>query len=247
VTTWRDMAVKAASFGVVAAWAVACAWLLAQGRYTAFLAPMLWPLLAAAVVMLLLMLGAMAGMRPGGASPWSRLVTLGWVALPLAYLTAAPATGLDSYALVARGSDPLASVSVATGPQRDAAVNHDDEDENAPPAEVSLLHLLIDMQRYEGRRVSAIGMVHRDARTSQYSTADHFVLFRFVVACCAADASPVGAMVRVADAELYEANTWVRITGRVELVPIGLDRGPCIVADEIVPIDPPFDLYLSPW
>ncbi len=245
--TWHDKVVRVAAFAVVAAWAGACVWLLAHGRYTAFLSAKLWPLLAAAIAMLILMLGAMAGQRGRVGSWGGRLVTLGWVALPLGYLAVAPATGLDSYALAARGVDPLAAVTVAAAPVEDATVSPSSpvavDAEASEAVEVSLLHLLLDMHLHEGKRVAAIGMVHEDDRHPPGT----FVMFRFVVACCAADASPVGAMVRTTDVPLPQANKWVRVVGRVEIVPIGQDRGPCIVADSVVPIEPPRELYLSPW
>jgi uncharacterized membrane protein YcgQ (UPF0703/DUF1980 family) len=50
-------------------------------------------------------------------------------------------------------------------------------------------------------------------------------LYRLLVSCCAADAQPVGLVVRVASLEGIEQNRWYRTRGIVEMVEVEGQHG----------------------
>jgi uncharacterized repeat protein (TIGR03943 family) len=104
---------------LVLAWLIAFASLWQSGRYTAFLAPNLWPILAMAVVLLaLFLLGLLLSRRGGGGSMTQRWLQAGVLLLPLAYIVfVVPPEGLTSYAFATRSLE-LQSL-ISTGQQVD--------------------------------------------------------------------------------------------------------------------------------
>jgi uncharacterized repeat protein (TIGR03943 family) len=104
---------------LVLAWLIAFASLWLGGRYTEFLAPNLWPILAMAVVLLsLFLLGLLLSRRGGGGSMTQRWLQAGVLLLPLAYIVfVVPPEGLTSYAFATRSLE-LQSL-ISTGQQVD--------------------------------------------------------------------------------------------------------------------------------
>jgi uncharacterized repeat protein (TIGR03943 family) len=88
-----------------------------------------------------------------------------------------------------------------------------------------------------GERVSFIGFVTRYADTD----ADEFLLTRYVVTCCVADATV--AQVRVVNVTpgAFEDNEWVEVTGTI--YPVG--REVIVAADGIEAVERPDRPYLS--
>jgi uncharacterized membrane protein YcgQ (UPF0703/DUF1980 family) len=72
--------------------------------------------------------------------------------------------------------------------------------------------------------------------------ADEFMLTRFVITCCVADA--IAAQVRVVDAPpgRFSPDDWVRVTG--QMYPLG--REIIVVASEVQGVDKPKHPYLYP-
>jgi len=108
--------------------------------------------------------------------------------------------------------------------------------------QVTLLDILQDFKAYEGRKITTLGMVYRDETVPP----GHFLVFRFMIICCAADAMPAGALVFGGEADSLEQDTWVSVEGVLGLKQVGDLIFPLIQADRITRIDPPKDPYLFP-
>lgn len=89
-----------------------------------------------------------------------------------------------------------------------------------------------------GDQVSFIGIVNRHGDTS----ADEFILTRFIVTCCIADATV--AAVRVVDVTpgLFADGEWVQVDGA--FYPVGSDM--IVAADAIKEVPQPHNPYLTP-
>ena len=91
-----------------------------------------------------------------------------------------------------------------------------------------------------GQRADVIGFVYRDARFG----ADEFMVARFTVSCCVADAAPVGLVVRWPDGAALPTDQWVEVQGRFE---VGVFNGrsmPILVAETITKTKQPPQPYL---
>ena len=217
-------------------WAAALVGLLSTARYQAFLRPGFWALLLWAVAILVLLAGALLSSGPSlhGMSRMPALwVRLGVLMLPLIYVLAAQEQPLGSHALGKRFFEPRYMERFAAGGRGSI------EGENP---QVTLLEMLENFKAYEGRKITTLGMVHRDDTVP----AGHFLLFRFIIVCCAADAMPAGALVFHEEADSFEQDAWVSAEGVLGLKQVGDLIFPLIQADRITRIDPPKDPYLFP-
>jgi uncharacterized repeat protein (TIGR03943 family) len=175
------------------------------------------------------------GMQVG----WSALAVL---ALPVA-LGMAPEQPLGSAALgnreVAVASLPPTALTSKTGRRvtRVAA---------AEPAARSMLdwlvefHVADDPKRFAGQGAQITGFVHRDVHLGP----DQVQLSRFLLSCCVADAMPIGIVVQAPELAAVPDDQWLTVAGRFAVGEIGGERMPVLVADEVVPIEPPPVPYL---
>jgi uncharacterized repeat protein (TIGR03943 family) len=89
-----------------------------------------------------------------------------------------------------------------------------------------------------GTRVSFVGFVAlRDGMP-----ADEFMLTRFIISCCVADALTVQVRVIGAPPGKFHKDRWVRVTGT--MYPLG--REVVVDASEVVPVERPAHPYLNP-
>lgn len=63
-----------------------------------------------------------------------------------------------------------------------------------------------------GKKIELTGFVYREEKM----TANQFVVGRFAVSCCSADASPYGVMIDFPTAQNYQKDTWVKVTGTIQ-------------------------------
>lgn len=114
-----------------------------------------------------------------------------------------------------------------------------------PPEDRNLLDWLRvfgnspDLTEFEGQDISVIGFIYRDAR---FRETDQFMVVRFTLSCCVADARPLGLVVQ-SSATLTQ-DTWVKVTGKVSIQTVdGVDT-PVIMADSIEVTAEPEQPYL---
>lgn len=222
--------------GVFLAWAGAYVWLLMGRHYQMFLRPGFWVLLLLALGIILVFLAAVI-IRPGHAEHVTQSAALwiktGLLLLPLFYLLAAQDETLKSHAFKTRST----AQSFPFEPGSAKVPN-----ETRKEGELTLLEILADFDKYKGKRVITKGMVFRDDTVPE----KHFVVFRFVIVCCAADAMPAGILLAHTHADSFEEDSWVRVEGTIGLKKVEDVDYPYMEAENIVAIDPLKNPYLYP-
>lgn len=177
----------------------------------------------------------------GSARAW---VGIGITALPLVLGVLAPSEPLGSAAVDDTLANSLSQVQVAPGAPLDIA-----------PEERTLLDWLQtiqaarDLRTLEGQRATLEGFVYRGAGQTG---PEQFMVARFVVSCCVADAQAIGLTIAAeaagAEAAALREDDWVRVRGAFRVRE--LDSAPALVlvadADGITPIDRPAHPYLYP-
>lgn len=91
-----------------------------------------------------------------------------------------------------------------------------------------------------GESVDVIGFVYRDPRLPD----GQFMISRFTLTCCVADAFAVGMVVDSSDAATYAENTWVRVQGTLGLSAVESQVIPRIKVDKIQVVSEPAQPYL---
>ncbi len=96
--------------------------------------------------------------------------------------------------------------------------------------------------QFNGTPVDVIGFVYREPIHPE----NGFMLARFTMSCCVADAFPIGMPVIAADVGEYAAGDWLRLQGELKASTFGADILPVVFADSIERIDEPRQPYLYP-
>lgn len=234
--------VRLARAGLLLGLALMIVKLLLTGQMAMYMSPTLNPLTALAAVLL-------AGMGVlelrGGARPHSdgagvdRLLTFGLVALPLLLGMFMTPRALGASAI---GGQTASSVVLAFAPQ-DSPISVAPSSQPIQDIADLLAFLRRSGEGGIGQPVHAIGLVARSADLPP----DEFVLLRYTIVHCVADARPIGLL--VASSAPGEADwgpdQWVAIDGSLDSREHNGDRLVTIVADRIVPADEPSNPYLS--
>lgn len=87
----------------------------------------------------------------------------------------------------------------------------------------------------EGQSVQLTGFIYRDDRFPD----DSFVVGRFIVSCCVADASALGIVVQWPKANMVPIDQWVTVNGRFQTDEFLGQTLPILVADLVEPTDIP--------
>lgn len=93
---------------------------------------------------------------------------------------------------------------------------------------------------FNGDEASVVGFVYRDERFN----GETFMVSRFTVSCCVADAAPVGLIVSTPQAPELADDAWVEVTGRFAAREFNGRLMPVLIADTITPTEPPSQPYL---
>lgn len=114
------------------------------------------------------------------------------------------------------------------------------------PTERNVLHWLrafnqaADPNQYAGQPAELIGFVYHDPRLP----AGQFLLGRFTLTCCVADAAAIGVIVEWPQAAGLPTNAWVRVTGTVQVGQLDGARIPLVKADALEAVPEPAQPYL---
>lgn len=218
----------------LAVWAGLFWFLLVSGRTSLYLSSRTaWVVPVGAILLTLAASGRLATARTEKPPPLGHRTAwgVGFVLLPVAAILALPPAALGSYAASRRS---LAPGFVTTAPDL------------ASGGQVTLASVAAagwsedarrSLVRRAGSRVSFEGIVAR--RDGQ--AADEFMLTRFIVSCCVADALSVQVRVVGAPPGRFDEDQWVRVSGA--FYPVG--REVVVDASEIEPIPQPDDPYLN--
>jgi putative membrane protein len=99
-----------------------------------------------------------------------------------------------------------------------------------------------DLSSYLGTEANVIGFVYHDPRLE----GDRFMISRFVITCCVADAFAIGMAVDWPDSIDLADDTWVNVKGTVDVLTVDGQQVPLIHAQSIVPTQAPEQPYLYP-
>ena len=97
-----------------------------------------------------------------------------------------------------------------------------------------------DLSRFAGQSARVRGFVYRDERFP----AGTFMVSRFLLSCCAADAAPIGLAVRWPDADFLDDDAWVWVSGEFSVETFLGERMPVLVGAEVTAADQPPQPYL---
>lgn len=170
--------------------------------------------------------------RPAGRPFWG----LWLLALPLLVGLLAPARPLGASALANRGINTGAGLS-AQGGAYDAR--------SIPPPQRSALdwaRLFHEGSPPLGEAADVVGFVFHDGRLPP----EYFVVGRFSITCCVADAVGLGMVVAWPDAASLPDNLWVRVRGPVFEYRLDGRSLPLIEAQQVELVPEPAQPYLFP-
>ena len=170
------------------------------------------------------------------ALPRSALVIL---SLPLIIGLIAPEKPLSSASLSTRGVSLNAPVSISQQSTDSLAVEQDDR---TILDWVKLFNYESDPSAYIGENVNVIGFIYHDPRLPE----GEFMVSRFIITCCVADAFAVGMTVDWPQEMHFEDNTWINVQGTLDVMQIGSQTVPLIHATVIEPVSAPEQPYLYP-
>jgi uncharacterized repeat protein (TIGR03943 family) len=100
-----------------------------------------------------------------------------------------------------------------------------------------------DPAAFAGKEATVTGFVYRDDR---FAT-NEMMVSRFIVSCCAADAAPIGLIVRAENSADFADDAWIEVTGVFEPGRLDGEAVPILIADTITPVDVPEQPYLYPY
>jgi putative membrane protein len=143
------------------------------------------------------------------------------------------------------GAGAIGNREVDIGTLSSVAAPGTNENMGLVAGEKNIMDWLNDFQRQElstfvGQEARVIGFVYRDERF----TADTFMIGRFVLSCCVADAAPIGLVVQTADAAQFQNDQWVDVTGHFILGTFAGVEMPVLLTDTIIETEPPAQPYL---
>lgn len=93
---------------------------------------------------------------------------------------------------------------------------------------------------FEGKRLEIGGFVTREKGLNN----KQFILSRFLLSCCSADALPYGIIVEADQAKKYKNNTWLEIAGTIKLVNYKGQQQLALVPERISPLKKPASPYI---
>jgi putative membrane protein len=94
----------------------------------------------------------------------------------------------------------------------------------------------------DGQPADVTGFVYHDNRLGK----EQFLVGRFSIACCVADATALGMVVDWPEAAALPDNQWVRVRGPVHLIQLDGKTLPAIAGESVEPVPEPEQPYLFP-
>jgi uncharacterized repeat protein (TIGR03943 family) len=178
-----------------------------------------------------------AGHQHGNLS-WAGLLL---VALPVILGLSVPPKPLGAAAMSNREIS-VGSVTSATSPKTSQVISR-------PASEKNVLDWLIDFRlaqnpaAFADQEAKVIGFVYRDERFGS----DQFMVSRFAISCCAADAAPLGLVVNWPETSGLASDQWVEVSGRFQPGEFSGEQMPILIADKVTTTEVPAQPYLYPY
>lgn len=168
--------------------------------------------------------------------PWKALLLL---AVPFLLGVFVPARPLSSSSLSTRGMSLSAPFSIE---QQKVSSMDVIQDEKTILDWIKVFNYATDETFYLKKSVNVIGFVYHDPRL----LSDQFMISRFVITCCAADAFAIGMAVHWPESANLVDNSWVNVKGTFDVLTIDGEKVPLIRAQSVDPIEAPELPYLYP-
>lgn len=163
-----------------------------------------------------------------------------WIMLiPLLIGILIPAKPLDSSAVSAKG---LTTSSALISTDSSSRLLETESEQRNILDWVKLFYFEADLNPFIGQQASVVGFVYHSEDLPQ----GQFLVSRFILSCCAADGYAVGMIVESSEAESFEQDTWVKVTGPVDVVSFNERSSPLIRAETIEVVPQPEQPYLYP-
>lgn len=165
---------------------------------------------------------------------------LAWLLVPLAFGLLIPARSLGASSLANRGVQLSAPFQVQSTSGTAAL--------ETPSGNRTVLDWIRafseagDPQSLANEPVDVIGFVYHDPRLQT----GQFLLGRYTVACCIADAAAIGIVIHWPDSGAMQTNSWVRVKGSLQVGQLDGKKVPVVQADQVIPIQEPDQPYLFP-
>jgi putative membrane protein len=169
---------------------------------------------------------------PASANLWFMLV-------PLLIGVLIPSRPLNSSALDAKGFNT--SAPLVSGDSSAQLFETDSEERNILDW-LKLFNYERDVSKFYGQKASVIGFVYFDKALNK----NQFLVSRFIVACCSADAYALGMAVNWGEAAVLKQDSWVLVKGTVNSVTLNGVVVPLIEADSVQSVPEPEQPYLFP-
>jgi len=174
------------------------------------------------------------------APSWLRLMV---VAIPLLIGIIVPAKPLGASAIqtsgISGGASTLGNLSGSSAASAFAA----DPSKRTVLDWVRAFSSSSNISEFTGQQADLIGFVYRDIR---FDNKPEFMVARFAISCCVADASAMGVTVQNSTATNFKADSWVRVTGKITIDNSSGSPVPVLLADKIEPVSQPEHPYLYP-
>lgn len=100
-----------------------------------------------------------------------------------------------------------------------------------------------DTTEFTGQKADLIGFVYRDLRFDEKT---QFMVARFAISCCVADANALGVIVQTKNAAEWQPDNWVRVKGKFQVQTIDNRQTPVLFAESIEAVKQPEHPYLYP-
>ncbi|MBL8094818.1 MAG: TIGR03943 family protein [Anaerolineales bacterium] len=168
----------------------------------------------------------------------SRVWRTAALAVPLVIGLAVPARPLGASAIDTRGLNAGAPIAASGDAQRLQIA----PEQRTILDWVRAVNYADDLATVRGLPADVIGFVYHDPQLGP----DQFMVARFMVTCCSADAAAVAAAVTWTDAAGLEDNAWVRVRGTIDVVEYAGRPLPAISAVSIEPTTEPDHPYMYP-
>lgn len=201
-------------FLVMAAWITTSGFLLQDDRYYLFLKPQFGILIYISLVILTLFAASILTLKT---KLWvtDSLIKGMILLVPVLFIFSTGDQTLGGFALSKR---TLSSPGKKDPQPAPPALKQEDPGTSEP----SILELVREWDKYQGSRITLEGL-YFEPREKNETVA---VVFRYLVSCCAADALPLGIVIKKEAAKGIQDNDWVRVTGVVQ--DAMLDEAPVI-------------------
>jgi uncharacterized repeat protein (TIGR03943 family) len=184
--------------------------------------------------------GIQTELTKDNAAPVGSRWNLFWVLLPVMVGLVIPARPLGTSALANRGINTRTPLTARIADSQIAL--------SLAPTERSVLDWIRlygsveNPEGHVGEAVDVTGFVYHDPRLPD----DEFMVGRFTITCCVADALALGMVVSWPGVEGLKDNTWVRVRGNFKLSELDGKELPAIQAETIEAVSQPEQPYLFP-